>query len=300
MGINIEQSYVNVYQDQMEMLSQQQLSLLDGSVSSADYQGEAIAPILQLGADTPQEQNQRAERITFNDPSLVRRWVKPGKLKYSAIPIETQDQVKMLSQLQGGYAEVQANGFGVDRDRALITAAFGTAIIGKDATGTEAYDTGMTVGVTVGGGGSNTGLNYDKFIEADRLIKSRKVIMNPGDFKVAVIGSKENAQMAKQAEAIQKNYNISAQFDALGNLTAFAGWKIIISEELPVASSIRSCLFYVRSGMHLGYFQRINKNRRVYQDTTLAGLPWVVYADQIVGATRTNKDKVMKVNCSEV
>lgn len=296
MGIQIEQAAINTYVDQVRNAPQQMTSVFAGNMTEGDYVGEKISEILELGTASGQEQESRAQRIAFDDPSMKRRWILPRPLYYDAIPIETQDQVKMLTQVQGGYAMAQMADFGRYRDKCVIEGAFGTAYVGKTGTDTATFDANQIIAASVGAA-ADTGLNYDKFVACNELIMKNEVQMLPGDFKVAVLAARQVANMAKQAEAISERYKISVQWDAMGNLIGFDGWKILRTELLPLASGIRSCLFYVKSGLHGGFWKR--PESKVYDDTTLVGHPKVAYAHQMFNGTRTHEKKVLKVQCAE-
>lgn len=294
MAFQIETAYVNTYKDQVELLSQQTQSILEQHVTTGDYQGEAASPILQVGVIKPMTQTSRVQDKSYSEAPLTRRWIKPAPLIYSTIPIEREDEVKMLAQLQGGYAQAQVAAFGVEKDKQIITAAFGTALTGKDGSTSTAFDTSGDVAVGFGAA-ADTGLNYAKFVEADRIFDGRKVKLMNGDYKVAAIKSYQHSQMKSQIEFIKSEYHIVPTMDKNGNIVEFAGWRIAVTEELPTTSNVTSCLFYVKSGLHLGHWSRMRGYVR--QNQNKVGDPWEVYADEKTGAARTDELKVLRVKC---
>ena len=77
------------------------------------------------------------------------------------------------------------------------------------------------------------------------------------------------------------------------------GFDLIVSERLNTSSSnsLRNCLAFVRSGLHLGIWR--DMNIKIDNRVDLTSHPWQLYAMLSAGATRTQLFKVVQINCAD-
>jgi hypothetical protein len=74
------------------------------------------------------------------------------------------------------------------------------------------------------------------------------------------------------------------------------GFRFIISNRLAVASNVRDCFAYVRSGLELGIGQDVMARIEERPDKSFSTY---VYYCMTIGATRLEEEKVVKIEVDE-
>jgi hypothetical protein len=113
---------------------------------------------------------------------------------------------------------------------------------------------------------------------------------------VLVIGSTQEADLLKQVQVVSTEFNDKPVL-VDGKITRFLGFDIVVSERLAVASSIRKCIAFAKSGMYLGIWR--DMSNIASQRNDLSGHPYQIYTMVSFGSTRTQPGKVIQVQCAD-
>ena len=171
-------------------------------------------------------------------------------------------------------------------DDRIIAAATGTAYTGAQG------GTSTSLTTTIANGG--TGLTKAKVIEARKTLMANDVDMDNEELYL-VIGEEQWEDLLDQTEVISSDYNTEKVLTT-GRVGSWLGFQIIISTRLAVASGIRKCLCYAKTGMQLAIAKDFKA--KVDQRADL-NYSWQFWSNMHIGATRMDEDKVIAIDCSE-
>lgn len=291
------------FTSKLELLLQQRVSKLRGVCDSAMYVGKMASPVNQIGVLEFKQPSGRYSPITPQVPQYTRRWIFPND-RDLAVLVDTFDELRTIVDPKAGISEAVAAAGGRYFDDLIINAANGSASTGVDASGltTESFSStvstsgGYLVADTFGASGS-TGMTYPKMVEAWRVMRHAQVDLD-AEGPTLLISSQQESDLKKQQEVINKDYNDNMVVES-GRVQRIAGYDLIVSERLNTSSSntLRNCLAFVRSGLHLGIWKDMNINIDNRRDLT--SHPWQLYAMLSAGATRTQLFKVVQINCAD-
>lgn len=291
------------YTTKLEILLQQTTSKLRGRVSSSTYVGKAASPVQQIGVLDFKQPSGRYSPIVPQIPNYTRRWVFPND-RDLAVLVDQFDELRTIVDPKVGIAEAVAAAAGRYFDDLIINAANGTASTGVDSSNfsTESFATtastsGGYLVVDTFGASASTGLTYPKMVEAWRVMRHAQVDLD-AEGPMLLISSQQESDLKKQQEIISKEYNENMVVQA-GRVERVGGFDIVVSERLNTSSSntLRNCLAWVPSGMHLGIWKDMTVNIDNRRD--LSSHPWQLYSMISAGATRTQLFKVVQVNCAD-
>jgi hypothetical protein len=287
----------------LDLLLQQRISVLRGYVETAEYVGKQGSPVQQIGVLEYKQPAGRYSPLVPQIPNYTRRWVFPNDRDLTVL-VDTFDELRTIVDPKGGITDAAAAAANRYFDDLIINAANGPAKTGVDASNlvTENFDStvstsgGALVADTFGASAS-TGMTYPKFVEGWRVMRHQQVDLQ-AERPCAVIGSQQESDLKKQQEVISKDYGGSMSV-LDGNITRIAGFDIVLSERLNTSSSntLRNCLAFVRSGVHLGMWKDVNT--RITERTDLTSHPWQLYSMISAGATRTQQFKVIQINAAD-
>jgi hypothetical protein len=160
---------------------------------------------------------------------------------------------------------------------------------------TTVGNAGFAVVDTFGAGATSVGLTVAKLIEVKRTFRHYHVDIDT-DPLTLVIGSTQEADLLKQVQVVSTEFNDKPVL-VDGKITRFLGFDIVVSERLQVASSIRKCIAFAKSGMYLGIWR--DMSNIASQRNDLSGHPYQIYTMVSFGATRTQPGKVIQVQCAD-
>lgn len=291
------------YTTKLDLLLQQKISKLRGRITSGTYVGKAGSPVQQIGVLEYKQPAGRYSPLVSEIPNYTRRWVFPNDRDITVL-VDTFDELRSIVDPKGGITDAAAAAGNRYFDDLVINAANGGATTGVDATNysTEAFNStvstsgGALVADTFGASAS-TGATYPKFVEAWRVMRHQQVDLD-AEKPCVLFGSQQESDLKKQQEIISKDYGGSMAIEN-GNIDRVAGFEAIVSERLNSSSSntLRNCLAFVPSGLHLGIWK--DQNTRITERTDLTGHPWQLYSMISAGATRLMQFKVVQINCAD-
>lgn len=287
----------------LEMLLQQTVSKLRGHVSSGMYVGKQASPVQQIGVLDFKQPAGRFSPIVPQLPNYTRRWVFPND-RSLGVWVDQFDELRTIIDPKGGISEATGAAAGRVFDDFLINAANATATTGANSSSfsTEAFATtastsGGYLVVDTFGSSASTGMTWPKIVEAARVMRHAQVDLD-AERPVLVMSSQQEADLAKQQEVISRDYGV-AMVREDGVVTRIGHFDVVVSERLNTSSSntLRNCLAFVPSGMHLGIWRDLNV--KISNLDHLEGQPWQLYATLTAGATRTQLFKVVQINCAD-
>ncbi len=291
------------FTSKLELLLQQRVSKLRGVCDSAFYVGKMASPVNQIGVLEFKQPSGRYSPITPQVPNYTRRWVFPND-RDLAVLVDQFDELRTIVDPKAGISEAVASAGGRYFDDLIINAANGTASTGVDASNLSTESFATTVSTSGGylvadtfAASASTGMTYPKMVEAWRVMRHAQVDLE-AESPCMIISSQQESDLKKQQEIINKDYNDNMVIEN-GRVPRAAGFDLIVSERLNTSSSntLRNCLAFVRSGLHLGIWR--DMNIKIDNRVDLTSHPWQLYAMLSAGATRTQLFKVVQINAAD-
>jgi hypothetical protein len=294
----------------LRMTLQQKQSILRSAVDESTITGAKMAsPLNLIGPMRVKEKLGRFQPKQNTVAIYSRRWVVPTDYADDAY-IDEFDLQKTTIDPRSPIVQSFAASFGREVDDAIIQAATGAATVGADAGSltTESFTVAGSQPNTTStfqvlgsfGGSATTGLTVAKINEGRRLLTAYhngEELRSGGG--VLVIGSQQEADLRNQVLVTSSEFNPGNMVMKDGRIESFMGFRIIVSERLPIITdaagntTMRGCLMFVRSGIHLGIWQDLKT--QVFQRPDLNGNPWDVSVTASYGATRTENGKVIQI-----
>ena len=211
--------------------------------------------------------------------------------------IDNKDKLRMLADPTSSYVMNAVYALGRKMDDIIIEAAFGTAYSGKTGATSVTFPAASEVAVNYveSGTAANSNLTVGK-LRRVRYLLDKAEAANEGQFDlVAIIDPSQIQSLLRTTEVTNNDYN-SIKALVAGQVDTFMGFKFVKSNRLPVASSIRECLFFEKQGLLLASAMEINTDvgpRRDKRNSIQA------YACASFGASRMWEEKVLRVKCDE-
>lgn len=300
MSENLYELFTTQFSVNLRLKLQQMGSKIRGKVEEGFHVGKQASPVNQVGAVQLQAPAGRFAPLARVDASFTRRWVfpQPGELPQL---IDQFDELETIVDPKSQYVTNASNAVGRAWDDVVIAAAFGTAQIGTDGAAFtqetwSSFSGAYTVANIFGSGATSSGLTVAKLIEANRIFRHNHVDLE-ADPATVVIGSTQEADLLKQAQVTSSEFNRNGGVLVEGRVTRFMGFSIVVSERLTVASNVRKCIAFVKSGLYLGMWKDLsNVVSRRYD---LSGQPWQLYTNTMYGATRIEPGRVVEIDCAD-
>jgi hypothetical protein len=289
MSNQVTEARIQQYNADVRHLLQQGASRMRDKVLIGNHKGKAAVAVDQIGKVEMIDVTTRHADTPVIETPHTRRWVYPQH-KIVADLIDSQDRLEMQFDPQGPYLQAQAKAAGRKIDSVVLAAAIGTSQTGE--TGATAETFSATYQIAHG----STGLNVDKIKEALRLLAAADVDVDMEQIYLA-IGSKQQKNLMDDTQYINLDY-VSDAVLPNGLLKPFMGVNILrISDNiLTVASSIRSCVLWARSGVHLGIWDDFTASVDKRPDKGNADQ---VMGKMSIGATRIEQGRVIEILCDE-
>jgi hypothetical protein len=302
MSENLFTLFTTQFSTALELKLQQMGSKLRGKVRGGTHVGKQASPVNQIGAIQSSAPAGRFAPKNRTDATFTRRWVFPTDREIDQL-IDSYDELRTIVDPKSEYVENAAMAVGRDWDDNLISSAFGTAQTGIDASAftPENFNASTSVGnagfqvVSNFGASSANGLTVAKLIETRRVFRHNHVDLD-NDGMTLVIGSQQEADLLNQVQVVSREYNDKPVL-VDGRVTRFLGFDVVVMERLNVASSVRSCIAFVKSGLYLGMWKDVTN--RVSIRNELSSEPYDLFTSHTFGSTRTQPGKVVQISCAD-
>lgn len=297
--LQVPDHYVIQYETNWQHLLQQMESRLKEKTKFVSAQGAAVR-FNQYGLASMSQVTTRNASTPAANSDLPTRWAYP--VPYDIANVFSEFDNLFLGSVVLPTSEcmqAQAAAYGRLADKVLIDALTGPATITNTAntstgfglnntTTTVALPAGVAVNyVPAGGTAANSGLTIGKIREAKRILDANEA---PAEDRVLIVSAKEISDLLGTTEVTNNLYNsVRALVD--GDVDAFLGFKIVRSEQLGLASNIRTCVAYHKNAAVL-----VDGGKKSYMDI----LPTQSHALQIrstavLGATRLLETGVVSI-----
>ncbi len=309
MPYTVQQHHVLQFTRNVEHLLQQMGGKLPGYVSRGSYTGKSAAVVDQVGTiGVTRNRARHADTPHVSVPG-DRRWVNPTTITTSTL-IDQIDDARMLIDLRSPYAKAITEALGRADDDEIGAAFFSASAIGEQGQGTVAFPGAQSVGVNVGG--TNSGLNVPKLRVAKRLLMASGLDLARERAYIAITAT-EHDNLLGEIQVTSLDFNSKPTL-VEGRVTEFLGFSFIHVEwqatntdgaaaypiALPtiapggLASTTRNIPVWVESGMHYGQWNGLEMRVDPRPDKNYNTQLW---AEQMVGATRTQERKVVQIVC---
>jgi hypothetical protein len=300
MSVNIPNWYYTEYSRNIDLLLQQKDSRLSGAVMIGQHTGEKASPVDQLGSIEMQDVTSRFQPMGRVDAPTERRWVFPVSSDLPQL-IDTFDKLKIITDPQSSYVTNAVAAGQRRKDRHIISNFFASSAIGVNAGSTETFGTTLTTSagqnVSVGTGGAASGMNVAKLKAAARRLMEANVDIEAEGGIHCAITAKQHDELLNELQVINADYGTTI-FNGRKLLTSWWVFMFHHTELLETgtddaAGTSTMCPAWVKSGMHLGMWQSLVTD--ISQRKDIQGLPWQVYLMMTAGATRVEKNKVVRI-----
>jgi len=288
--------FVQQYTTNVQLLSQQRMSRLRGSVTTGTYTGKQGVPVDQFAPTVAQKRTTRYPALTPIDTQTDRRWVYPSDYDWNDL-IDSIDKLRMLIDPQSSYVQNGTSAMARAMDDEIIAAFFGAAKTGSDGSTTTNFLAANQVSASEGASGA-TGMNVEKLKAGIQLLLANEAWDPSSGSRIScVITAKQNRNLMDEVQVINSDYNGEKAVVNDGFVMQWGKVDFIHSERLPLNGSSQTRVpMYVKEGMHLGLWQDISSD--VSQRKDLAGLPYQVYLYGTFGGTRLEEKKVVELPCA--
>lgn len=285
----IENHQVVQFTANVELLLQQKSPRFYGLVNEGQYTGKAAQVVLQFGEVEmePLAQNQWKDPTAWSDVEHHQRWVLPSDFAVS-LPLTRQDQVRMIADPRSPYAENVRAAYSRKYDDLVIAAAVGQAKTGPYESMTEE---GLPAGQIVAADAK--GLTINKLLTVREIMDAAE--NDPAEERFIALSSRQVSELLNTTEVKNADYN-TVRALAQGQVDTFMGFKFVRTERLIKNTGIRQCFAWAKSGLHVGKWDDLTVKIDERADRNYV---WQVYARATMGATRTQENKVVRIDCAE-
>jgi hypothetical protein len=294
MSSQIDTALVQKYQNNIEIKFQQSTSRLRSAVR-VEMQNAEYAYYDRISATSMSEEVTRHGDTQYVDTPHERRRVGLGKYSTADL-IDDKDKLQMLADPTSSYVENAVRAANRKLDELIIAAAFGDVYTGK--TGSTTVDFATDGGQVIEENYVESGSPADSDLTIGKLRQARKLLDDAEaseDDLFMVIGPAQRQALLASTEVSSSDFN-TVKALVNGEINQFMGFTFIMSNLLPIASDIRSCIAFGRNGLLLAMAKDItarvdelpNKNYSVQTYVTL-----------MAGSTRMWGEKVIEVQCDE-
>ena len=287
MSTQITTAFVNQFSANIQMLSQQMGSLLRNAVDVETVTGEK-AFFDQVGSAAAVLRTSRHADTPLIETPHSRRMVTMSDYEYADL-IDDQDKVRLLVDPTSTYSRAAAAAMGRAMDDAIIAAALGTALTGKDGGTSTAFAT-ATNQIAAGA----TGLTLAKLISAKEILDAGDV--DPSIPRYIVVSPKQITNLLNSTTVTSSDFN-TVKALAMGEINSFVGFNFIVSNRLGVdGSSARRVIAFAGDGIKLAIGREPVARIDERADKSYATQ---IYYAMTLGSTRMEEKKVVEVLCTE-
>jgi len=300
-GVNVPSHYYTEFARNIDFLLQQKNSRLGMAVKNGQHSGEKASPVDQIGKVEMADVTTRFADMPRTDSPLSRRWVFPIASDLNQM-LDSFDALKLLLDPKSQYVQNAVFAANRRKDQHVITAFFADAKYGVNAGSTESFGTTVTTSagqnVSVDLGGAASGLNVRKLREGKRRLMEANVDLDVEPIYMAVTAD-EHDDLLSEIQVVSTDFNDKPVLTD-GRVTRFLGINFIHTELLTTgtddqAGTSTQCPMWVPNGMHYGTWESTVTN--ISQRNDIQGLPWQAYVKMTGGATRLEKERVIRVWC---
>jgi Phage capsid protein len=243
--------------------------------------------------------------IDRQDANFDRRWVFPLPYEHAQL-VDKFDELQLLGDPKPSLVMNATNAMGRAKDDVILAGFFSTAKTGELAGSSVAWNNtltsagGQNVSVQQGAAGA-TNLTVAKLREVVKTFLQNNVDIDREQITGA-LNAKAHDALLGEMQITSMDYQTKPVLEE-GRIRRFMGINFVLTEEVTSICSGTDDLavtsvgipFWVNSGIHLGVW--IDTNTNITQRTDLKLQPWQIYMDMMIGATRIEEKKIVRVWC---
>jgi len=292
---NIPDHFTTQFDSNWKHLVQQKNSKLKEYVTLDSIEGKEKS-YNQLDATSMTQITDRSRDTRISDQAMAKRWIRP--LNYDCAKLVDEFDEQFLGEVVLPTSPIiQSHGAAYARtcDKIIIDALGGTAYTGATGTTATVLPAGQKIAANYveSGAVANSGLTIAKLRAAKFLFDSNEV--DEEEERIIVVSAKQLQDLLRDDKITSADYNtVRALVD--GNLNTFMGFKFRRSQQLPLATDIRSCFAYVKSGVILA-----ERGLKTHMDIrTDLSHSLQIRSVASLAAVRMEEKKVVEIACDEV
>jgi len=292
---NIPDHFTTQFDSNWKHLVQQKNSKLKEYVTLDSIEGKEKS-YNQLDATSMTQITDRSRDTRISDQAMAKRWIRP--LNYDCAKLVDEFDEQFLGEVVLPTSPIiQSHGAAYARtcDKIIIDALGGTAFTGATGTTATVLPAGQKIAANYveSGAVANSGLTIAKLRAAKFLFDSNEV--DEEEERIIVVSAKQLQDLLRDDKITSADYNtVRALVD--GNLNTFMGFKFRRSQQLPLATDIRSCFAYVKSGVILA-----ERGLKTHMDIrTDLSHSLQIRSVASLAAVRMEEKKVVEIACDEV
>lgn len=203
--------------------------------------------------------------------------------------IDRQDRIRLLLDPTSAYSRNFLWAAGRKMDDVIISALLGNSYSVDDDLAASAVALPSSQKILHG----SAALTKPKILQAREILRSSDV--DEDEPLYAAIGAQQVTNLLGIDEVVSADYSVKkALID--GKPAMFMGFMWVPINRLPKSGTTRSCVFYAGTGAGLAIGEEVMIDIGPRRDKRLATQ---VYAAMSLGATRTEEEKVVEVQCTE-
>lgn len=289
---DITEAFAQQYADNFIMVSQQKKSRLEQCCRvDSDIVG-ASKTVERIGSSSARKRTTRHDDSPVMDTPFDRRWVDLADYDWGDL-VDDQDKIRLLTDPTSSVVQVGVAALNRSKDDVIIAAVGGSARAG---TGSTATTIALPSGQKIVHG--STGLTLAKLITAKELLLTAEAINedDPEDQLFMAVTAQQLSNLLNTTEVKSSDYNTVKSL-VQGQIDTFMGFKFVRTQRLIKVSTTRYCYAWCKSGMVLGIGKDIKSRVGERADKSFAVY---CYGAMSLGAVRTEEEKVVEVQCTEV
>lgn len=302
MSVTITDNFQAKYTNKWGTLLQQQASRLQQYVTVENDLSGKIVFFDQFGVLDFEEKSGRVGATVLNEAPTYRRAMHPH-IFTKAIGYDEYDgkQLGNLDVPVSKTIEGLQSAAGRRMDSVMIDGFLGNNYIGADGTTTVAFDTNQVVAANYveSGTAAASNLTVGKLRAALQMFQEKEA-WSPdavafGNQLVMAVSSSQIMSLLRQTEVTSYDFN-NLRALVNGEVDTFMGFKFIRTEQLPIASNVRTCVAWVKSKAQFGIWDDFKVRLSIRDDMDEA---LQIRAKFACGATRLQEEGFVKILCDE-
>jgi hypothetical protein len=280
------------YTHNVEMLLRRTGPVFLQYVNTSAYQGQQAQVVKQFGDVSFRERTTRHADTQFDELIHKQRWIFPTDYVL-AIPVDSQDELRMLDSPLSAYAEAGRLAYGKQVDDLIIEGFFADAQTGVRGGTVTSFPAGNVIAVDNDQSGTNAGLTIGKLRAARKMLKQKNVDLKAEMPYIGVTASEVDNLLGSTSVTSADYNSVKALVD--GEVNTFMGFTFVHNEGIQEDDDgYHRCPVWVKSGMVYGQWQGLVTNIGPRPDKDYLTQIHMAFTS---GVTRTNEDKVLEIKC---
>lgn len=267
----------------------QMTARLDAAATDESFAGERKR-YDRIGTLSSHVKTARKAATTAVNPDTDSRWA--YRTLYELPVILDKDDALNLGRLVTPNSNIIQHATGAynrDKDDILVAAALAAAKTGEDGTGTTAFPSSNQLAA----GGS--GLSLTKLLSAREILDAADIEDEYGAApRFLVCSAQQITNLLNTTEVKSSDYN-TVKALASGQVDTFMGFRFVVKNRLPKASTTRSCVAIVKGSVRR-IVGAMEVDIGVRRDLSLATQ---IFCSWNLGAVRVCDEGVVQIDCTE-